>query len=698
MTQLSVVPVALEGWASGSERVCTFDVSTHYIVAGDADGDVLLYDRRCLGLTGRFGYRESIPAGDLQSGGATVEHVVLSPDEASLGVVYSTRSGPVVVAVHVGSLSPLHSHTRHGTHVTCAAWAPCSGALYTADVGGQVVSLSVAAAKADVQLIVVEEGSIVQMSVSGSGPEGGHPLLVISSLRRTVCWPISVPPSPERVEVQPMGKQPREGVHGACASQSLVFASRPRKDFDCRLWKADPASGGVMKTLMFRHTPETDSDTVVVSGVLGASADELNGVYEKVGEREGRSKYKRRGGGGTLFSTGGVWAATDSLKARLLLKSAAHEGTLSVSEVGGWEEMCPERGVWRATSKVGVHDEAYYRDLSLGLGGRSESVHKIAPVPYIVPLSEPACLLAAWGEDAVLVLNTQSIDVEAIRYVKGLMRVVPATISDVPVLYALHCAEGNPSRLADPSRRVFVSLLWLTQKSEAAPVPPQIPPPAAAPATPGSAGAGRPTVSDLSIPLVVPGVSVDASSPPATPGGAVAELPHNDSTGALRSEASSSKDEERAAAAPSPVEEETMMQLTLPGEEAPLEVVRTPRTQQAAAGGASAAAAAGADSEKKRKKTKVVRRRKKEGGGDLRASTATSEGAASAGGDGGGKGGKSVEELLRSDEPLCFAKFQPKLVELPPPETFPLKPKEEGAEGGEEDGGEEGEKEKEKER
>ena len=463
MQKLSVTPVQLDG----AEGLRCFDTSEHYIVTGNDQGDVTLYDRRSSGIIGKvtpsLGLPASIPAP------ATVAHVAVSPNEVTIAVVYSTVGGHVVVVLDVASLKPIHHHTRHGAFVAAFTWSYCSNNFYSADNGGHIVAIGLSTTPPTVAVVTEEECSVVQLHCSP--PTDDMPALVVAStLRRTVTFSVVVPPTKQ--VVTPIGRQPREGVHGACCAHSLVYASRPRKDFNTRLWKAGPVTGAVQKTLMFRHSPDADSDVLMITG----ASSKINGVYERVGDHEGRPKYKRSDGGGTLFATGGVWAATDAQKQKLFLKSEEH-GDKGVTEVGNWQELAQD-GVWRP-AKVTVQDEAYYSALSLGLAGRTDMpVHKISPVPFLIPLEKaPAPMLAAWGEDAILVLNTLSVEVVAVRYIKGLMRVVASSVGGVPVVYAMHGADSASTQLADPTKNTYLSLLWLSPSAERNPTPPALPRP-----------------------------------------------------------------------------------------------------------------------------------------------------------------------------------------------------------------------------
>eukprot|EP00996_Jenningsia_fusiforme_P002992 NODE_37_length_4058_cov_13.540783_g31_i0.p1 GENE.NODE_37_length_4058_cov_13.540783_g31_i0~~NODE_37_length_4058_cov_13.540783_g31_i0.p1 ORF type:complete len:1123 (-),score=216.89 NODE_37_length_4058_cov_13.540783_g31_i0:226-3594(-) len=86
-------------------------------------------------------------------------------------------------------------------------------------------------------LLLREETSIVQIS-----PSRQHPFVLVSSLKR------SVNVNAINGEVIVLGSKARNGAYGACwGEDGLAYAARPGR----RIWKADPSSGNVSKTLIF---------------------------------------------------------------------------------------------------------------------------------------------------------------------------------------------------------------------------------------------------------------------------------------------------------------------------------------------------------------------------------------------------------------------------------------------------------------
>eukprot|EP01064_Diplonema_japonicum_P002250 TRINITY_DN11436_c0_g2_i1.p1 TRINITY_DN11436_c0_g2~~TRINITY_DN11436_c0_g2_i1.p1 ORF type:complete len:1375 (+),score=315.32 TRINITY_DN11436_c0_g2_i1:60-4127(+) len=428
-----------------------FDVSENFIVTGSNMGVVSIYDRGQRVLLGKYSNKESIPP-SVSTAVAAVCHVAISPDEGRICAVFDTAGVAVVTTSGLSNHNlsmPLHHHTMHGTEVTCIAWA--ADRIFTGDKGGYVIAMQ--NTHGDAAVALREECALVQISIK-------QKTAAVSTLRRTIMVRITDTPAPG-VQV---GGQLREGVYGGCLAHGFIYASRPRKDFDARIWKAEPESGSVKKTLMFRHVPDVDSERIVVTGC----SFDLNGVYDKVGTHDGKAKYKRHDGGATLYSTAGLWAATDSSKKKVLLKTDDHGGS-DVTQMTTWQELQPDES-YALNKTVKVYDEMYFNNLSLSATDRQElaTAHKTNPVPYLGDIegtTEP--LLAAWGDDAVLVLNALSVKVVSMKFLRGLIHVVPMSIDGVPVLYTLH-------RSVKSDKRVFLSTVWLSEKSASSPTPPTI--------------------------------------------------------------------------------------------------------------------------------------------------------------------------------------------------------------------------------
>ncbi|KAJ9450513.1 hypothetical protein DIPPA_12753 [Diplonema papillatum] len=428
--------------SEGDAPIRCFDVSADYLITGAADGVVRVFDRALLAEVGSFSHVDSVPS-SIPTGGAEVLYVKVSLDQSRVCAVFTSAVGPVVTTTSLAAgasfLRPIHHHTKHDTDITSVAWAP--DRVFSADNSGAVIGMS--NSHGDATLTVREECSIVQISVRAK-------MLSVSTLRRAVTLAFA-----ESSTVVPVGQQQREGAYGACLAHGFMYSSRPRKDFDARVWKADPETGAVKKTLMFRHLEDVNCPAVVLSG----STFDLNGRFERVGAHDGHGKYKRADGA-ILYSTSGLWAATDASKKKVLLKTEEHHGK-DVVLMTTWQELQPNES-YAASPKVRVHDALYYESLRLGDPDRvsvSPLQHKTSPVPYLSELeggAEP--LLVAWGEDAVQVLNPLSVKVVSIKYVRGLLSLCPGTVDGVPVMYVL--AKGDQAPAAG------LGLVWLSDRGE----------------------------------------------------------------------------------------------------------------------------------------------------------------------------------------------------------------------------------------
>eukprot|EP01012_Entosiphon_sulcatum_P016973 TRINITY_DN21828_c0_g1_i1.p1 TRINITY_DN21828_c0_g1~~TRINITY_DN21828_c0_g1_i1.p1 ORF type:complete len:934 (-),score=130.33 TRINITY_DN21828_c0_g1_i1:23-2824(-) len=262
-------PVALRDILYLDSFFTCLDASDTILALGCNSGAVCVYSRASGALVTRFTREEWLPVssayapdGTDQTEGTSSEmpkRIAIAPDESVLALATNHHS-IVVVPLRPTTCTPAPAyHTQHSRSVTALAFAGDS--LYSGDATGKVVRYPFALALrqptgpdalvAAAHVALQEDAAVTQLFYC-SAPQ---PLLVISTLHRSVIWDASPPVShlsrvnelTERKPATVVGTKPRSGLHGACVAYDCVFASRPGG----RVWKASVASGIVENTYRF---------------------------------------------------------------------------------------------------------------------------------------------------------------------------------------------------------------------------------------------------------------------------------------------------------------------------------------------------------------------------------------------------------------------------------------------------------------
>eukprot|EP00755_Sulcionema_specki_P024092 Sspe_Gene.80446::Locus_50808_Transcript_1_1_Confidence_1.000_Length_4283::g.80446::m.80446 len=417
----------------GDDKLSCFDVSEQYIATGSSVGNVLLFDKLTRERVASFAWRDCVPPQLVTPNAApSFIHISVSPDEDRVALVADIASSPVVLVARIPSddqsdqhLSCSH-HTLHGAAVTALSWL--GSKVVSADAGGYVVVMNPSNGKADVA--IREDCAVVQISKCDADS------MVISTLRRAafVRLPEGAPPTAIGI-----GTQPRQGLYGACYAHGAVYAVRPKKEVDVRLWRADPISGKVVSTLKFTGplSPEPPTTTAVDAVEVSGTTCSLDGLYRKTGVHGGMSKFKRSDNA-TLYSSSGMWVATDSSKKKVLLRSDAHNGR-EPCEMKRWYEATGDG----AEAQLAVNPDIVVQEphrASLLDGSRSSDRGDpdCPTVTFIDEILADQPLLVGWGEDGVLVLHCGQVKIPHGCVLRGVQRVIPSVVGGAPVLYALH--------------------------------------------------------------------------------------------------------------------------------------------------------------------------------------------------------------------------------------------------------------------
>eukprot|EP01062_Namystynia_karyoxenos_P040828 TRINITY_DN2971_c0_g1_i1.p1 TRINITY_DN2971_c0_g1~~TRINITY_DN2971_c0_g1_i1.p1 ORF type:complete len:1429 (+),score=439.81 TRINITY_DN2971_c0_g1_i1:80-4366(+) len=475
--------------ADGLDDVTCCEVTRSCIIVGSARGLVLVFDRQSGERLSAFTAPECLPAAlALSPEGAPcvprLTHLRADPAEGALAVAVEADSSPVVTAAPLSRAddrpqSPATGWALHSAAVAGVCWLGES--VISGDAAGHVLALGPAG---EARTLLREDAAVVQLESDGA-------VAVVSTLRRALVLRLPAPGEPP--QVVPVGTLPRQGVYGACLLGDSVFAARPRKEAHCRLWVADAASGKVQLSLRFvAELPHADPapDGIVLSGTRGGA---LDGTYSCAGGTAAARRWER-GDGAELSDAQGLWVAR-APQGDIALRSEEHGGRSPQAGLA-WEEPCGGRGRWLQSAEVSVRSA---RPLSLSLsdpGGagsppaaQSAAARAAPTVPYLhavaTGLDDPRLLLAAWGDDGVMLLDPatgpsaggRAPAVLRVARLRGLRHVAVHVDAGEAVIYALHKGKVREGALFLSAARVPVP-----DPGPPAPAPAGAAPPEAQPA------------------------------------------------------------------------------------------------------------------------------------------------------------------------------------------------------------------------
>eukprot|EP00756_Hemistasia_phaeocysticola_P004231 Hpha_TRINITY_DN12702_c0_g1::TRINITY_DN12702_c0_g1_i1::g.114232::m.114232 len=442
-TDLQWQPVQLQvnqtAAVSCPEELLCVHATPRFVVTGSAAGLLLVFDRRTGERVGAASVSDFVGAAD---GVAPIVALCVEANEGRVAVVVGRGASPVIMVVSLptsdeGSLQVEPGKASHNAEVAGVCWL--ENRVVSADADGVVSVLDPGSGPC--AEVPKEESAVVQLDSDGKS------FCVYSTLRRSVV--ICLDPETKQPRVYGVGSQLRHGVHGACVLGDAVYAARPRKEVDYRLWDAEIGSGKVRRTLRFIAESDADSahpdDRLAVHG----GGREWDGVYVRAGVVDGLPRYLGVEGG-VLCSSAGRWVLGRP-GARAQRRSAPHEGR-SPQDTTGWEQR--EESCWTPLPPMAVGVD---RPPQLALSSSVEASPPRVGVPSVAPflrgakMSDESALLTAWGDEGILILDPgcggSRVSVPAFSRLQGVRQVVVVPEPGGASLYALHSGHTRESSL-----------------------------------------------------------------------------------------------------------------------------------------------------------------------------------------------------------------------------------------------------------
>eukprot|EP01065_Artemidia_motanka_P023463 TRINITY_DN28056_c0_g1_i1.p1 TRINITY_DN28056_c0_g1~~TRINITY_DN28056_c0_g1_i1.p1 ORF type:complete len:1402 (+),score=299.58 TRINITY_DN28056_c0_g1_i1:177-4382(+) len=472
----------------GLVDVSCCDVSRRFILTCSGEGLLLLFDRASGERVGATAAADCIsPALRLSADGTPAPiratHASIDACEEVVALAIEGPSCPVVIPLPLpkgDSPEALQDHFNGSSEhpdssVAGIGWL--GDVCVSGDSSGVIMCFNCSTGSGSV--LAREDSPIVQVSGDGN-------VCVISTLRRALILRLESGQDPV---VIPVGSQARHGPYGACVLGGAVFASRPKKEVDYRVWDADSGTGKVRRTLRFiAELPADGGDEERVS-VSAANRAGLDGTYCRRGVHGGYPCYDKPDGA-ALYSSEGMWVLCLPSRERPVAHSEPHNGR--PPQGLRWYEAGDEPDAWEG-SQLTVRPA---RQATLSLSSASEPRPVIPSAALLLSAASLSCgeseqsVVAAWGDDGILLLDPGlgggKVGIPGYARLQGVRQLVMRADEDCITLYALHrgivrdhalflsAAQYSP----DAVRRPISPLpaLVLAPPAVATPTPPPAPP------------------------------------------------------------------------------------------------------------------------------------------------------------------------------------------------------------------------------